>query len=265
MIDNPLAEEMPAEVPIAHPPLVRVLAQLRFPVQPEFEQRDAIAPIFEALSTRFPVVREEPIQGLLFKMDPAVSSETKSWTIWRLSDVAGQWRISLARDFLALETTAYQNHADFIQCFQDVLSAFPKNSRPAVTDRFGLRYVDRLTKPALLHIDELIRPELLGVLASPASARTRQSFAESICDVTPHTLIARYGSLPPNASYDPGTLVPIAEPSWILDLDMYREHTRAFDIDQLSEDAKLYAAQIYTFFRWAVTDKFLAYFNEHEK
>jgi uncharacterized protein (TIGR04255 family) len=265
MSDNPLAEEMPAEVPIAHPPLVRVLAQLRFPVQPEFDQRDAITPILDALADKFPVVREEPMQGLLFKMDPAVSNETRSWTIWRLSDVAMQWRISLARDFLALETTAYQNHADFIQRFQDVLSAFPKRLRPAVTDRFGLRYVDRLTEPAMLHINELIRPELLGVLASPASARTRQSFAESICDVAPHTLIARYGKLPPNASYDPGTLVPIAEPSWILDLDMYREHTRAFDIDQLAVDAKLYAARIYTFFRWAVTDKFLTYFNEHEK
>ena len=82
MIDNPLAEEMPAEVPIAHPPLVRVLAQLRFPVQPKFDQRDAITPILESLAAKFPVVREEPLQGLLFKIAPAVSSETKSWTIW---------------------------------------------------------------------------------------------------------------------------------------------------------------------------------------
>jgi len=162
-----------------------------------------------------------------------------------------------------LETsTAYISHEDFIGRLQPILEACPSSLRPPVIDRFGLRYVDRLTGPALHRITELVRAELLGVLSTVDAERVTQSFSESVFDVAPDRLFARWGRLPPSASYDPGTLVPIAAPSWVLDLDMSREITRPFNIENLVSDARVYADRIYTFFRWAIKPEFLRYFNE---
>ncbi len=261
MMENPLSEAMPAEVRLAHPPLIRMLTQLRFPAQPAFDERGGVEPILRALATTFPVVREEPFQGVVLR-DPI---STKSWTTWRVLDLEEKWRVSLSREFLAVETVSYQSHGDFIERFRRVLDAFPPELRPPVVDRFGLRYVNRLVEPALSQIPKLIRPEMLGVLSTPSAMKVRQSLSETLCDVAPHTLIARYGIVPANASYDPASLVPIPERSWLLDIDMYRERTRPFDIEELAQDAKLYAERIYTFFRWTVKDELLTYFNQYEK
>ena len=268
-IDDPLSTIVPPEIHLKHAPLISVLAQLRFPAQPGFDQRETVAPFLEALRPAYPVVREEAVRGIVFQpfqsADPARAVEPKGWTIWRLFDVGGGWRVSMARDFLTLDTSAYLSHDDFIGRLQQILKAFPETLRPPVIDRFGLRYVDRIVAPALSRITELVRGELLGVLGTPASQRILQSFSESIFELAPNRLIARWGRLPPNASYDPGTLSPIAEPSWILDLDMSQERTRPFNIDDVVNDARAYTQTIDTFFRWAVTPEFLTYFNAHEK
>lgn len=268
-IDDPLSTVVPAEIHLRHAPLISVLAQLRFPAQPGFDQRDTVAPFLDALRSVYPVVREEAVRGIVFQpfqsADPSRVVESKGLTIWRLFDVEGKWRISMSRDFLSLDTSAYLSHDDFIDRLQRILEAFPEALTPPVIDRFGLRYVDRIVPPALSHITELVRSELAGVLGTPASQRVVQSFSESIFDLAPNRLVARWGQLAPNASYDPGTVNPIAEPSWILDLDMSQERTRAFNIDEVVNDARAYTRAIYTFFRWAVKPEFLTYFNAHDK
>jgi uncharacterized protein (TIGR04255 family) len=269
-VETPLSTMTPSEVYLKHAPLVSVLAQLRFPVQPGIDERETVAPFLDVLRDTYPVVREEVVRGIVFQpfqlVDPTKVVEPKGWTIWRLFDVGNNWRVSLSRDFLALETSsAYISHGDFIHRLQQVMEALPINLRPPVIDRFGLRYVDRIKAPALLRITELVRSELLGVLNTADAKNVSQTLSESAFELTPDRLIARWGLLAPNASYDPGTLPPIAEPSWILDLDMFREATRPFDIKNLAVDARAYADRIYTFFRWAVTPKFLTYFSENQK
>jgi uncharacterized protein (TIGR04255 family) len=268
-VENPLSTTVPEEIHLKHAPLISVLAQLRFPVQPGVDQRETVAPFFDALREAYPVVREEAIRGVAFQplqlSDPSKAIETKAWTIWRLFDVDNSWRLSLSRDFLALETSAYLSHGDFIQRLKFILEAVPAALRPPVIDRFGLRYVDRIRIPALSQITKLIRSELLGVLGTPAAQNVLQAFSESIFELAPDRLVARWGQLPPNASYDPGTITPLTEPSWILDLDMFRENTRPFNLNNIVDEASDYAKRIYTFFRWAVKPDFLTYYNEHEK
>jgi uncharacterized protein (TIGR04255 family) len=269
VVDDPLSDVVPEEVHLKYAPLISVLAQLRFPAQPQFDQREAVAAFFEALRGTYPVVREEQIRGIAFQgiqlSDPAKAVEAKAWTIWRLSDVTNSWRLSLSRDFLTLETSAYLSHGDFIQRWGVILEAFHGALNPAVVDRFGLRYVDRIRSPALSQLPKLIRSEMLGVLGISAASKLLQSYSESIFELAPDRLVARWGQLGANVSYDPGTITPIPEPSWILDLDMFREMTRPFDPRAIADEANTYAQKIYTFFRWVVTRDFLVYFNEHEK
>jgi hypothetical protein len=46
--DTPLTGPPPAEVPLTDPPLVRVIAQVRFPLIASVEKREFIAPFQEA-------------------------------------------------------------------------------------------------------------------------------------------------------------------------------------------------------------------------
>jgi uncharacterized protein (TIGR04255 family) len=246
-----------------------VLAQLRFPAQPQFDHRATVAAFFERVAHVYPVVREERVLGITFQPvplgEPSKAVEPKAWTLWRLSDVSNAWRLSLSRDFLTLDTSAYVSHGDFVERWGMILEAFHAALKIPVVDRFGLRYVDRLRQPALSHLKTLIRSEMLGVLGVFAGDKLLQSYSESIFDLPAGRLVARWGQLPANVTYDPGTISQVAESSWVLDLDMFREATRSFEPREITEEANTYAQSIYAFFRWAVRPEFLLYFNEHEK
>ena len=43
--------------------------------------------------------------------------------IWRFADVESNWRVSLAPDFAAIETTAYESRKDFLKRFEAVVHA----------------------------------------------------------------------------------------------------------------------------------------------
>jgi len=67
----------------------------------------------------------------------------------------------------------------------------------------------------------------------------------------------RWGSLPAGTTIDPG-IEPAREPSFILDLDMFSTAPMPFDVVQVVTEAERFAERLYTIFRWAVTDRFLA-------
>jgi uncharacterized protein (TIGR04255 family) len=71
----------------------------------------------------------------------------------------------------------------------------------------------------------------------------------------------RTGSLPPNAVVDLTAIDPVAEKSWILDLDAFGGQASAFEPDWIVKQIDQYASRIYTVFRWVVTDQFLAHFG----
>src|SRR5688572_5094174 len=110
--ESPLSASSPKEVPLPNAPLVRVIAQVRFPLVVAIEQREFMAPFQEAIRARYPVLRQEQMQGVLLG-PPGVAAQTPQ-VAWRFMDETHDWRISLAPDFLALETRAYTNRADFI-------------------------------------------------------------------------------------------------------------------------------------------------------
>src|SRR5262249_53345171 len=110
--EDPLVAPPPAEVPLANAPLVRVIAQVRFPLVVAVEQREFIAPFQEAVRAKYPVLRQEQTQGVL--LSPAGVASVPAQTAWRFSDIEGHWRVSLTPDFLALETTSYTSRSDFL-------------------------------------------------------------------------------------------------------------------------------------------------------
>jgi uncharacterized protein (TIGR04255 family) len=67
--------------------------------------------------------------------------------------------------------------------------------------------------------------------------------------------------MPGGATFDPDAIEPVAEASWILDIDMSLSKNREFCIEELMSEGRCFAERIYTFFRWSVKDDFLRRFG----
>jgi len=254
---NPLVALPPQEIPLRNTPLVRVIAQVRFPIIVSIDKSEFIASFQEELRDTYPVLRPEKKQGLVVRPHGVASAQSDM--VWRFNDVDGKWRVSLAPNFIALETTSYSSRNEFLERLQAALRALSEHIGPRIVDRLGLRYIDRVSGQAVADIAKLVRSEVIGVFATPMAAYAQQSLSESLF-VVPDTgaqLLARWGQIPPNSTVDPAAIEPVDTQSWILDLDMFSVESRAFNVEELMTEARTYAERIYTLFRWAVTDEFL--------
>lgn len=258
--EDPLVALPPPEVPLAAAPLVRVIAQVRFPLAVAVEQRELISAFHRDLRARYPVLRQESTQGGVL-VGPQGMVPSPAQVTWRLADVEAHWRISLTAEFVALETTRYTSRADFLARLREVLDAVARHVEPTLVDRVGLRYIDRITGDALQDVARLVRPEVCGLSGSSAAARLIHALSEAVFALDSDRLAARWGQLPAGATVDPGALEPLSERSWILDLDMYSTEPYPFDAERVVSEAGRYAERLYTFFRWAVTDEFLRRFG----
>ena len=254
-IDDPLVAPSPAEVPLAHAPLVRVIAQVRFPLVVAVERRDFIAPFQEAIRAKYPVLRQEQTRGVL--ISPTGIAPAQDQTAWRFGDIKSHWRVSLAPDFIALETTAYTSRSDFLKRLREVVAALDEHIEPKLVDRLGVRYIDRIVGQGIDDIAKLIRPEVRGITGTPAASHALHALSESMFTLDGARVLARWGRLPAGATVDPAAIEPTNEPSWILDLDMFSSEPVPFSVDNVLDNAKRFAERIYTFFRWAVTEDFL--------
>lgn len=254
---TPLVGPPPAEVPLATPPLVRVIVQVRFPIIASVENREFIAPFQEAIRNDYPVLRPE--QSRSVALGPGGVRDTRSTTVWRFHDVGSDWRVTLAPDFLALETGRYTTRDDLLARFRSVLLAVEEHVDPKLIDRVGVRYIDRVTGAHLAELAALVRPEVRGVLSTPLAELVRHALSEHVFVLPEEAglLTARWGLLPSRSTVDPAAVEPIEEASWLLDIDAFQGDTHALDVDATVAQARRFAERIYSVFRWAVTDEFL--------
>jgi uncharacterized protein (TIGR04255 family) len=252
---DPFVAPLPAEVPLKDAPLVRVIAQLRFPEILSVERRDFVAPFQEAIRSMYPVLRQEQAQGILLSAGGVAPA--KPQIAWRFSDAGAHWRVSLTPEFLALETTKYLSRADFFGRLKSLAEALDEHIEPGQLDRLGVRYIDRITGDAVDDIAKLVRPEVRGITGTIAGTHAVHALSESMFDLRDARLLARWGCLPSGATVDPAAIEPANEKSWILDLDMFSAAPMPFVVDSVVAEGQRYAERIYTVFRWAVTDDFL--------
>jgi len=260
---NPVTARPPVEVPLPNAPLIRVVTRINFPAVVSIGKSEFIATFQEALRAEYPVLRLEPI--IVFGMSSNVPGmpSPQSQTVWRFNDTANAWRVSLGQDFVALEARSYTSRMDYVERLTRVLNALTELIDPQLVDRIGVRYIDRIVGAPIKDMGRYVRPEVLGVLATAAAGEVLHSLSESVFTVSEHKaqLMARWGQIPPNGTVDPSAIEPIAEPSWILDLDMFSQEARPFTVTGVTDDVRAYSERIYTFFRWAVTSEFLKLFG----
>jgi len=260
---NPLTAPPPKEVPLKEAPLVRVIAQVRFPRILSIEKKDFVGSFQEAIREEYPILQCEQTHGFAF--DPQSIVPISPQVTWRFFDRTNRWnwRVSLAPDFIALETTAYSSRSDFLKRLESILLTLEENFNPPSIERFGLRYIDRVVEPNLQDISSLVKPEIAGMMAANFRESIHHAINESLFFIPNRAeqIAARWGLMPAGTTFDPGAIEPITEPSWILDLDMSLSENREFNIEVLMSEGRSFAERIYTFFRWVVNDDFLRRFG----
>jgi len=252
------------EVLLDSPPLVAVLAQIRFPPIASIANQGFIGPFQEEVRHTYPVMRPE--QEVNFALTPGGAVATsESNVIWRFADIDENWKISLAPSFLSLEVSRYTSRVEFVARFRTALQALQRHVGPQVIDRLGVRYLDRLEiTDELPDLRELVRPEVLGVAAHNLGSNSEISRAMSDIEIHEHSGImhARWGVLPANTALDSLHGPPPASPSWLLDLDMFtRPGTQPFEASDIAELTESFARSIYRVFRWTVSDELLRLFG----
>jgi uncharacterized protein (TIGR04255 family) len=254
---NPLTAPVPPEIPLINAPLLRVISQIRFPIIVSIEKQDFIGAFQESIRGVYPILRPEQSQNII--MGPRGVETARSQTTWRFSDTDEKWKVSLAPQFLALETTSYTSRIDFMERLRIILNALNTYISPKIIDRLGIRYIDRVTGNQLKDIRKLVRKEMLGILSTTLADNAQQILSESALTLPDGKtgITIRWGRLPEKATIDPGAIEPISEPSWILDIDMFSTQRNQLNPNQLVEDARGYSERIYAFFRWVVEDEFL--------
>jgi uncharacterized protein (TIGR04255 family) len=261
----PLGGPPPAEVSLPRAPLARVIAQVRFPEILSIRNPDNVATFQEELRAHYPMLVQEQFANLVMAAPNQIAPRVEDAKIWRFADKAVEfsWRVSLGTGYVALETTAYQSRTDFLKRFALVLKAVERNFKPAVAQRLGVRHVNRLRGDAFQKITALIKPSALGILADTdgMGAAALHLLSEAQLLTTEGLLLARWGSMPPNATYDPESLPPVQEPSWIMDFDMFKDEMGPFDSEALLPSATQFAERVYAVFRGMVTDEFLRFFG----
>lgn len=264
---TPLGAESPAEVPLRDAPLERVIAQVRFPPILSIHKTDGVADFQEALRADYPHLHRNDVRNI--EIGPGLEPNISEAVVWRLADrpEPAEWRVSLGKDFVALETSRYRSHDEFVGRFATVLASVETCFEPAEVQRLGLRYIDRLKGEAVRRISELVQPGVLGILrpegGPPDALReaTTHLMTQAQFVAEEGTIQGRWGNLPANATYDPDALQAIGEPCWVLDLDMFSLQALPFQSDALVGKTEAFAKRTYSVFRLMVTEEFLRFYG----
>lgn len=259
---DPLAGPIPEEVPLETTPLVGVIAQVRFPPVLSINRPDFVAPFQETIRQTYPIMEQQQTQARAIAEPNQAAPETPQ-IMWKFSDVADEWMASLAPDFLALTTKAYESRSGFVERFRVVVEALDEHIQPSGIDRLGVRYIDRITGDTLDKITVLIRREMIGIIGTPTQQHIQRSLSQTLFELpgVQEKLQVRWGQVPAGVTAELGLIEPADSPSWVLDTDMFSTEQRPFDVSRLIEDVRRYAERTYAFFRWAVTDEFLRYYG----
>ncbi len=141
---KPLSIDAVSQVPLARSPLVRVIAQVRYPTVLAIHNRSQMSKFHELVRDTYPFLHMDSSQNVILKefQSPTIVSEQ----IWRLLDDQPEyfWRVSVGENFVAIETSAYESRSHFLERLRMAMDSIDETFRPGMANRLGLRYVDQI-------------------------------------------------------------------------------------------------------------------------
>ena len=165
----------------------------------------------------------------------------------------GMWKITLAKNQLAISTLRYEQWEDMMRRFEQPLKAFSEVYDQFYFERVGLRYVDAIKRSELglegVEWKELIQPHLLGCLSFSQKEVEKVNLntlrAEIVMDGISVRVSSGLGII--NADNQE------TDNAFILDCDYYQ--VRKVDMDKSDEVAESLHQKSTEFFRKSITRK----------
>ena len=251
----------PDRRPLARSPLELVVCQLRFETNLAVSDGHVALSFHETLggrSGRYPKIGQMTSQELNLAVGAGIPvGHARSLAGWRFAAEDDRWLVSLMPDYVSLETSAYTTWEDDFQPRLDaIIDALAEVLKPALEQRLGLRYVDRIVEPAVGSAAEwgpYIAPELLGLIRhealGAAVTASRQTLLLQLDEEVKCGLTHGFAPDPSKGG----------ELSYLLDFDIHRDQARAFDATHTKEAAVQFNTFALQLFQMAVTPTFLEY------
>jgi uncharacterized protein (TIGR04255 family) len=150
-VPSPLALPEPSTVTLARAPLQLVVCQVRHDRNLAVADGSRVLAIREQLGVypRMEEMAQQEIGVFIGPAGPSSFTGGEPQRGWRLLSEGGTWTAALQPDFFALECTGYTSWAEFRERMRNLADAVLAHLQPTVELRLGLRYVDRITVPAV--------------------------------------------------------------------------------------------------------------------
>ena len=244
----------PEEVALDPNPLVRVLAQVRFPPILMLEREETVAPIQDVLRRRFPMMERLSGSNVEVSLDNGVPSvrQKDQRTLWQFATSDRLSSVTISQDTVTLDTQTYQSRSEFLDLMVEVLEIVGDKVQPAFAASVSMRYVNRLDAAFVEdHVDRM--PEYArGFMRKEWSEMIDHSITETHLRVAEGAMIIRAGVLPPHTTFDVNIVQPTDRRSWILDLDLGAAGQHPFETRELRALFASIAGRSYAVFRNAI-------------
>ncbi|MDQ3028494.1 MAG: TIGR04255 family protein [Actinomycetota bacterium] len=263
--------------PIGHIPLVdrfqlendqlaQVICQIRFSPVLRIRQDDAVIAFQEAIRQTYPRYGKQ--QGGHVLLTPAgLQQQTAEDAQHLFEDADGIFRVILAPDFIALETTRYSDIDDFAGRIARLAAAVQEHYGPAEIQRVGLRFINELRLTAAdpkTEMMEAIEPTLLGAAGAPELADVVQG-AQQVLELhgEDRRMRVRHGYQPGGTTVDPTSAlaagappVDLTQPFYLLDLDVFSERNVDYSQEAVETHVREFNDDIRSFFAWGVREDY---------
>ena len=230
-------------------PIKLVVCQVRFPVLAAFERADFVEPVERGLSESYPRKTQDQQLGVTFGPHGAVQQPPSA--IWRFRELDGPWTITLARDFLSLETGEYERFEDLQERLAEALDTLT-GIGVTVRERLGLRYVNQLSHPDAQRVTDwprFIRADLLGVAGGPELGDDVTQAIQQIRLKEPDCGVAiSHGYLSDEVAGGDGT-------HYLIDIDFFEDRAAKLEIDDVLSSVDRHHQRLKDLFEMSITDE----------
>ena len=247
---EPFGGEVPATVKLGVTPLTSVLVQIRFPEVISIGREEIIGAFQERIRKQYPI--SDHAKGLIVVIGGEGPQQLESKT-WRFLDPDQEWRVTLATEFVSLETRNYQSRADFCDRIEQLCSALEETIDPAWMHRIGVRYINRLHGQMFENRADFVRKDMFGPFANEHEPVIERTLNQVNATTEEGQMIARWGFLPKSHTHEAELMPAIATDSWYLDVDSYWNAEKPVPVvpEEIARRSGALAGRAYTFFRWA--------------
>lgn len=255
---RPFTGDSERRVEMTRAPLALVLVQVRWPehghLAADFKK---LALAFGENLDDFPLFQEVVEQGIQITPEGVQPIQGDASYQWRSVDDI--WVVHLTKTFMSLYCAPHDDYrySELAERLDRLVGLLESVLRIRLTDRIGVRYVNRLSEPDVMkELPTIFDTRVLGMsgLTGQAAVQLVSTLSQAIYKVEDVTLHVRSGYLGPNETMDPA-IRPVESPSWVLDLDASQEMRLIYEPGQIQAVAGRLADVAYDFFKLVLKDQ----------